>query len=98
MMTRYFVICTDPITKGQSDSLREWIKQEDLSWWHWIDGTWLISSEKEDIDSDILVEKVQEFAKGTTCLVMEINPATWVGYGPNSEDRNMFTWLEELWP
>ena len=95
-MTRYFVIGTDAMKPDQSDSIRKWA-QAQTAWWHWIDGLWLIISTNDNMDVGSIRDKLRELAPGVSQLVLEVNPESWSGFGPKSENRNMFTWLNANW-
>ena len=94
-MRRHFVIGINPVTETQSESIRNWVSSN-YSWWHWIDGLWLVSTQ-QDLDVTTIREKLKELAPRVTHLVLEVDPVTWSGFGPKSENRNMFMWLKDHW-
>lgn len=97
-MSRYFVVTTDPVQKEQDQEFREWIdQQEEATWWHWIEGAWLISSDTDEMTVETLRDKICQIAPGTTNLILEVNPETWAGYGPSTEKKSMFSWLKKEW-
>ena len=97
-MTRYFVVGTDLVSKEQDKRFREWVDQEDgVTWWHWIEGVWLLSTFEHEMTVAAIRDKIGEIAPGTTNLVLEVTPDTWAGHGPSSEKKNMFSWLKKEW-
>ena len=96
-MNRFFIIGIDPITKEHFLAIEAWVKEKDVGWWHWIDGMWLIVSSDPTLSVTSIRDQLKEVANGVTNLVVEIDPITWSGFGPESEQRNMFTWLHKYW-
>lgn len=96
-MSRFFVIGIDPTTKSQTDAIREWIESEDINWWHWVDGMWLIISDKRHLHVSTIRDRVNALAPDVTTLVIEVEPTTWSGFGPKTEERDMFKWLRANW-
>ena len=96
-MSRYFVIGIDSTNKSQADAIREWIEGEGINWWHWVDGMWLLISDKRDLRVSTIRDQINTLAPGVTNLVIEVKPITWSGFGPKSEARDMFKWLRENW-
>ena len=96
-MKRYFVIGIDPTTKEQQKSIQEWLDSQDGSWWHWIDGMWLVVTNDSSIKVSEIRDEVVGRAPGVTSLVLEVKSVTWSGYGPKTEKRDMFKWIKSLW-
>ena len=96
-MKRLFVIGIDSTTKEQAKSIEEWLNKSGLSWWHWIDGMWLVVSHDSAITAASIRDKLNTLAPEVTHLAIAVEPITWAGFGPNSEKRNMFNWLRKNW-
>ena len=96
MRDRYVVNITGEISKEKSEAFLQFIKDNDLAWWNWLSNTWLIVDYHSNIDLVSLRDKVNEIFKADN-LIIRVDQGNWAGFGPNSENRNMFTWLRENW-
>lgn len=96
-MKRFFVIGIDPISKEETEGIEEWLNESEVSWWHWIDGMWLVVSRDSAISVSDIRNNIHIIANDATNLVVEIEPVTWSGFGPKSKERNMFTWIRQNW-
>ena len=96
-MKRSFIIGIDSTSKEQAKSIEDWLKESGAGWWHWIDGMWLVVSHDSNMTVTSIREKLKTLAPGVTHLVIAVERITWAGYGPNSDERNMFTWLRNNW-
>lgn len=97
MKKRYIVSIDGNISKEKENIFSEYLKENQLIWWHWLSNTWLIIDEHDKVDSAILRSKAKDIF-GTYNWVYNIENGNWAGFGPNGADRNMFTWLKEKWP
>ena len=96
---RRFVVALDSTTKEQNDGFREFIKDNGLLWWHWLDDTWLIVDPSGKFTAhDMVVEAMPRYPE-VHLLVIQLDPTgdRWSGFGPNTEESNMFEWLQETW-
>ena len=96
-MKRFFIIGIGPMTHAQTESLRDFIGGMGFGWWHWIDGMWLIVTDKADINATYIRDEIRKITPDAINLVVEVDPKDWVGIGPKSETRNMFQWLHTHW-
>ena len=96
-MSRYFVVGLNHTTKDQTNALQEWIENNDLNWWHWVDGMWLLISNRRDLEVSTIRDRLNALAPGVTALVLEVEPVTWSGFGPKTGVRDMFKWLKANW-
>jgi len=99
-MKKRFVFALGKISEDQEKAIVDYLNSHSLGWWHWIDNFWMVIDTHGAIGSagklrDHLSEIVPEPYK----LVIEItgDPNFWAGFGPNSEHRNMFDWLQNTW-
>ena len=83
--------------KENTKGIRDLLNEENVGWWHWIDGMWLMVSHNPNISVSSIRDKVRKIASGANILVVEIEPKTWSGFGPKSETRNMFRWIHQNW-
>ena len=96
-MKRFFIIGLDPITKEETRGIEEWLSSNEAYWWHWLDGMWLVVSRDSDISVSYIRDNVRDITNRTTNLVVEVEPVTWSGLGPSSDERNMFSWIHQNW-
>lgn len=96
MRNRYIVNITGEISKEKNEAFLQFIKDSNLAWWHWLSNTWLIVDTHSNIDLVSLRDKTKEIFKADN-LIIQIFDGKWAGFGPNNEERNMFTWLKNNW-
>ena len=96
-MTRHFIIGMDSVKSDQTKAISAWLNEHGCGWWHWVDGMWLIDSDSDELDVVTVRDKICEIAPGVNNLVLEVDPDSWAGYGPQSEKRDMFKWLKDSW-
>ncbi len=91
---RRFVVAAENL---RTREFAEFLDNNGLGWWHWIENFWLITAPNStEISAEILQSKVNVFSDSPRCMVIELHGAhTWSGHGPtNSDDgSNMFDWL-----
>lgn len=96
-MSRRFAIGANPMTADEKAAIRRWLG-EDCAWWNWINGLWLIRSNKGFHTTETIREKFRELAPDADIIVIQIpHGDTWSGYGPSDEQRNMFRWIKNTW-
>lgn len=97
-MNKRVAIATDGFSPEQKTAFSKWVKSKGFGWWHWIQDFWLLTAPSERLDINEVINKLNEISPGSNKFVIEIpTPAYWTGFGPNTEERNMFTWLKETW-
>lgn len=98
-MKKRFVVALDSSNKSQNDSFVEYIKDKGYGWWHWIDNFWLLTDSSGNLTAAKLRTDLGEIYPGVHKLVLELrgNDDDWAGFGPNSEKKNMFSWLKSNW-
>lgn len=98
-MKKRFIICVNSSTKEQETKFLGFIKNENVGWWHWLSNTWLIYDLNNGITAAHLRDKAVEIFEQENVLVIELGKDydTWQGFGPSSEDKNMFKWLHDYW-
>ncbi len=98
-MKKRFVVAIGTSTPEQDQAFREWISGS-YGWWHWIGNVWLIVDLNGMLTAAVIRDQLLECYPGVTTLVLELGVSescTWSGFGPNTEQRNMFKWLENNW-
>ncbi|AYZ32601.1 hypothetical protein [Serratia sp. FDAARGOS_506] len=98
-MRRKYIVALDSSTAEQNEEFRKYIKKNGMGWWHWLNNFWLLTdSEGKKTAGDIRTD-IRKFFPGIRLLVLQIDKEgdTWAGFGPNSDEKNMFTWLKSTW-
>lgn len=95
-MRRWFVVGTESITAEQEKSFVDYIQSTRMGWWHWIPNFWLCTGDDAP-NCDVIRDKFLTIAPGKDIIVVEVNPITWAAYGPKSDKRDMFPWLNSTW-
>ncbi|MBG0624982.1 hypothetical protein I4P27_11140 [Enterobacter roggenkampii] len=98
-MRRKFAVALDSSTVEQNKKLKEFIEENGLGWWHWINNFWLLTDAKGNFSAQSLREKLNEIYPGVHLLVISLDKdgESWSGYGPKNETKNMFNWLKDTW-
>ena len=96
MRNRYVINITGEISKDKNQAFLQYIRDNNLAWWHWLSNTWLIVDTQSKTDLITLRDKTKEVFEADN-LIIQVDKGNWAGFGPNNEDRNMFIWLKENW-
>ena len=94
-----FIVALDKSSKEQNQIFVQFCKEKKVGYWHWLSNLWLITTTSEEFSAKWLRSKLREIYPNIHLMVFEISKEgdTWAGFGPNSEDRNMFNWLKTTW-
>jgi hypothetical protein len=98
-MRKRFVVLLSAAPKSANDRFLEWARNEQISWWHWMQGSWLLVDSKGEHTAATIRDGVgQSFGK-IRCLVLELRGEddSWAGRGPRTVKRNMFSWIKSKW-
>ena len=98
-MRKRFIILMNPASTEQNDLFLKWINGEGLGWWHWFQGSWLLTNPKGHLTSVTIRDKLSEIFGLSNNLVIELRSTddTWSGFGPSSPEKNMFKWIRDAW-
>ncbi len=98
-MKKRFVVALDSSAKSQNESFISYIKDNRLGWWHWIGNFWLLVDSSGTLTAAKLRTDLGEIYQGVNKLVLELrdNDDTWAGFGPKTENKDMFAWLKRNW-
>jgi len=98
-MKKRFIICIDNSTEEDKSKFIEYLKSSSFAWWHYLSDTWLLSDTSGKYTAATIRDKVREFFPTDYLMVFELseNGDTWSGFGPNTEERNMFAWIRKNW-
>ena len=76
------------------------MQQRGYGYWHWLSNTWLVVAADSTTPAE-MYGLTQESYPSVFFLVNEVGNDrvnSWMGFGPNTEQRNMFEWLQQEWP
>ncbi len=95
-MKKVYAVALDSNEKEQNTAFKEFIKEHGYGWWYWIDGFWLITDSSGELTASKLRTYLNDYYPKIRRLVLELNAndIDWAGYGPTSEEKNMFGWLK----
>ncbi|MXY32978.1 MAG: hypothetical protein F4Y60_02580 [Boseongicola sp. SB0664_bin_43] len=97
-MKKRFIVAVEGLTNKEQKLLSAFLAKEG-AWWHWIDGFWMIVvSGGSSLDTVAIRDKVKEIGDNPHCIVLQVQGSvSWAGFGPSSDERNMFSWLRNTW-
>lgn len=92
-----FIIALDNSNSEKNDKFLEYINDNNLNWWHWINNFWIVIDSEDSLTALDLRNVVYEIFK-ENAFVMEFQKDSWGGFGPSSDKpdgKNMFNWLHK---
>lgn len=98
-MKKRFIVCyNNNISKEEEMNFVQFIKDNKLSWWHWISNMWLLVDSSGQMTASILRNKICELYSRNRVMVIELgeDKDTWSGFGP-TKPKNMFDWVKRNW-
>jgi hypothetical protein len=98
-MKKRFVVLIESSTKEQNDSFLGWIESENIGWFHWFQNTWLLSNPRGHLSASDIRSQVKQAYGSANTLILELQGTndTWSGFGPNTEQKDMFKWVKRNW-
>lgn len=98
-MRRKFVVAVDSSTPEQAEKLGEYIKNNGLGWWHWLNNFWLLTDQYGKKTASDIRSDLKDIFPGVHLLVLQIDREgdTWSGFGPSGDKKDMFAWLKSTW-
>ncbi len=99
-MKKRFIVAIQGMTAEQEQAFADFLDSKSCGWWHWIYNFWLVVDPSETLTAASLRDEINTISPGLKRLVVDVTEsrrAVWAGYGPSSEERNMFNWLREDW-
>jgi hypothetical protein len=96
-MNKRFVVLIENETDETYAALKA-IVQGKYGWWHWIKGSWLITSSAPETTASSLRDEVRTATAGRNIVVLQIaEGGTWAGFGPQKPPKDMFSWIKRNW-
>lgn len=98
-MKKRYVVCVNKSTEDQDQIFLDYIKEQGFGWWHYLKDTWLLVDSLGESSSAKIRDVVKESFDNEYNMVFQLDEdeGTWSGFGPKSENRNMFKWINENW-
>lgn len=93
------MVLLDQATEGQNEAFVAYVREQQAGWWHWTSRSFLLYTNLENMTADSVRDALLKFYPGVNNLVIELrgNEETWAGYGPKTDQKNMFKWIGENW-
>lgn len=98
-MSKRFAILLGECTKAQEEAVKAYIQIPGTAWWHWLPNAWLLSDPSGKLTANKLRDDLRQVIPGMFMLVLEFSDAgyTWAGFGPKTNEKDMFKWIRENW-
>ena len=97
---RKLVVLIQAMTPVQDQRFAEHLTATGWSYWHWVDGAWLITTNNLVLDPATSIRnKLMEIAPGKYSLIFEsrgVSPQ-YAGFGPQTDQNHMFNWVNANW-
>ena len=93
-MTRRFALIVDDATREQQDSVTNWLRTTELSFWHYLSDVWLVLDSRDTETTVSLRDHLKQAVPGKTTMVLKVDgPNNWAAFGPTDK----FKWLHSTW-
>lgn len=90
-----FVIGIEKLTERENESVRKHFSDVG-AWWNWIPGFWMVIT-REDMRPSKLRDDIRELVPNKNLIVVRAESTGWSGFGPATENRDMFSWIKRNW-
>jgi len=98
-MKNRFIVCVNKSTEIQEKEFFDACAVRGFGWWHYLSNTWLLVREGDNIAVAEIRDLVIKYFDDEYNMVFKLNEneGTWAGFGPASEDKNMYKWIWDYW-
>jgi len=97
-MKKRFIVSHNPGVPTQDEAFKAWLNTQEVAWWHWLVGTWLVVDPIGKLTLEKLRSEFMSAYPGVHCLVFELlGPDNWLGFGPATPPKDMGDWLKKAW-
>lgn len=98
-MKKRFIVALNSETLEQGKEFVEYLRKNNLGWWHWISNTWLIVDSKGKLTAASFRDDLNEIFPNVRKIVLELRGAddTWSSFGPTTPNENMTSWIRKNW-
>ena len=96
-MKKRYIVCINNSTQAQDEKFVEFARNNNISWWHWLSNTWLLSEKSGKLGAADIRDALRDIYNDEYNMVIEISAEkdSWAGFGPKSEEKNMFKWIKK---
>lgn len=97
-MKKRYIVCVNNSNKEKDNLFIDYLKQNGLGWWHYLDNFWLLTDSSGKFSAAEIRNQLNIIYSARN-IVIEINQNSdsWAGFGPNNEKENMFDWIDKNW-
>jgi hypothetical protein len=94
-----FIVALNSGTKEQNAVFKQFIRDREYGWWHWLSDLWLLTDSSGVLTAAELNKELNNIYPGVRKVVFELRGKNdaWAGFGPIGEDKNMFNWIKKNW-
>jgi hypothetical protein len=99
-MKKRFIVALNASTPEAEKAIVAFLKRHGVSWWHWLRNVWLVSDSEGKLSAKEIRDGIREILPGVNSFVIQLNSDgsdTWSGFGPKSDDKDMFSWIHKNW-
>jgi hypothetical protein len=87
-----FAIYFDSPTPEQSAEIITALRKRDVTWWHHMEGLWLVADDDSDRDAAWWFGYSAAIVRNVSVIVFEVTHGGWAGRVPNAG----LAWLEKV--
>ncbi len=99
-MKKRFVVLLESATPQQDEEFRKWVDEQSFGYWHWLGQSWLLVDRVKNSDAHAIRDKAIVIYDDINLIVLDVTAQSqgkWAGFGPQSEESDMFKWFHENW-
>jgi hypothetical protein len=98
-MGKRYIVCVDNSTVDQEKEFLEYLRENNFGWWHHLNNTWLLAKATKNSEKEGIRDNVRKIFMNENNMIFELNSdeSSWAGFGPNTEDSDMFKWIKKNW-
>lgn len=96
-MMRRFVIGVSGLSKDKSTAFKDTLNEYG-GWWHWIGNFWLLVTDDEDLDVEVLRDRLSSLEAERAVVFEFPEDISWATLGGvNKDGKHMADWLKNTW-
>ena len=99
-MSARFFVAVEPLTKEQERQFKDYVEDNNGTWWHWISNFWLVrfTDDLGALTSNQLWGFLIKLNPKLRIIISEVKGTDWtVTDMRNSKNKSMSDWLERHW-
>jgi hypothetical protein len=95
-MNNKFIISIGPVTQEQSLFITNIFKDK-YTWWHWIDGFWLVIDHTNTLTPQNIADSMHDVAPLAKIFVLNTKNSIWHCYYDKKNENEMIGWIKDQW-